>query len=382
MAGMTEEFRLGGVRVTDMVTDQKYTADERFMARALNLAEKGVGKTHPNPTVGAVVVVDGEVIGEGWHEGPGNAHAEVVALEQAGSHARGGALYVTLEPCAARGRTPPCTHAVLRAGIRRVIYASSDPNPKMAGGGAELEAHGVEITTDVLEKEAETINKVFFHVHRLGRAYVTAKAAISLDGKLATHQRDSQWISNETSRMHAHQLRADSHAILIGAGTLKQDNPSLTVRHVPLSGKPPMRCVLCFETPDFHSGYHMVNGLAPSRLYVHIASDAARAWRDAGVEVIRADSLIEILKHLANEGRWSVLLEGGGALHAAFIEARLTDELAIYQAPILIGGKSAVGFWQGEGVVRVSDAPRLEDVERCMLDGDQLIRGRVVYPQS
>jgi len=359
-----------------------HIADEKFMTRALNLAEKGVGKTHPNPTVGAVVVTDGEIVGEGWHEGPGEPHAEVVALEQAGSRARGGTLYVTLEPCTSQGRTPPCTNTILRAGIWRVVYASSDPNPKMAGGGAVLEAHSVEVRANVLEKEADAINKTFFHFYRLGRAYVTAKAAISLDGKLATHGHHSQWISNEISRKHAHQLRANSHAILIGAGTLKQDNPSLTVRDVPLSGDPPLRCVICFETPEFQPGCHIADEAAPSRLYVRSENDATQVWRDAGVEVVRAGSLIEVLKHLADEGRWSVLLEGGGTLHAAFIETRLTDELVFYQAPILIGGKDAVDFWQGVGVARISDAPRLEDVTRRMLGGDQFIQGRVVYPES
>jgi len=356
--------------------------DEKFMTRALNLAEKGVGKTHPNPAVGAVVVADGEVVGEGWHEGPGQPHAEVVALEAAGSRARGGTLYVTLEPCASQGRTPPCTNAILRAGIWRVVYASSDPNPKMAGGGAVLAAHDVEVRANVLEKDADAINKTFFHFYRLGRSYVTAKAALSLDGKLATYQKQSQWISNAASRRHAHQLRANSHAILIGAGTLEHDNPALTVRDASLSGDAPLRCVLCFETPVFNPDYHIADGTASSRLYVRSENEAARAWRNAGVEVVRAVSLIEILRHLAAEGRWSVLLEGGGTLHAAFIETRLTDEVAIYQAPILIGGKDAIGFWQGEGVARVSDAPRLENVTRRMLDGDQFIQGRVVYPES
>jgi len=363
-----------------MTTEADHLADEKFMYQALTLAEKGEGKTHPNPAVGAVVVADGEVAGEGWHEGPGRAHAEVVALEQAGQRTRGGTLYVTLEPCVAEGRTPPCTGAILHAGISRVVYASSDPNPKMAGGGARLKAHGVEVRANVLEKEADALNKGFFHFYRLGRPYVTAKAAISLDGKLATRGRHSQWISNEASRRHAHRLRAESHAILVGAGTLKHDNPSLTVRDVPLSGEPPLRCVICTKTPDFHPDYHIADGLAPSRLYVRNESDAARAWRDAGVEVVHAGSLIEALRHLADEDRWSVLLEGGGALHASFIEARLTDEVVLYQAPVLIGGKDAVGFWQGTGVAHVSDAPRLEDVERRMLDGNQLIRGRVVYP--
>lgn len=356
-------------------------ADERFMARALNLAEKGVGRTHPNPAVGAVVVAGDKVIGEGWHEGPGKPHAEVVALEAAGSAARGATLYVTLEPCAAHGRTPPCTSAILRAGIRRVVFASSDPNPKMAGGGKLLEAHGVDVTPNVLEKEADALNRGFLHAHRLGRAWVTAKAAISLDGKLATHARHSQWISNEKSRRHAHGLRARSHAILIGAGTLQQDNPSLTVRHAPLTGAPPLRCVLCFETPRFDPACRIADDAAPSRLYVRRETDEARAWREAGVEVVHAASLMEALRHLAAEGRWEVLLEGGGMLHAAFLDARLTDEMVLYQAPILIGGREAVNLLEGGGVARVDEAPRLADVSRRMLGTDQMIRGRVVYPE-
>ncbi len=352
------------------------------MAHALALAKKGVGKTHPNPAVGAVVVAHGAIAGEGWHEEPGQAHAETVALEQAGPRACGGTLYVTLEPCAARGRTPPCTRAILHAGLERVVYASSDPNPKMAGGGGVLASRGVEVKANVLEKEADAINKGFLHFYRLGRPYITARAAISLDGKLATRQRHSQWISNETSRRHAHRLRANSHAILIGAGTLEHDNPSLTVRDVAPPGEPPLRCVICSKPPDFHPDYHIADGSAPSRLYVCGENDAARAWRDAGVEVVRADRLTGILRHLADEDRWSVLLEGGGALHASFLEARLTDELVLYQAPILIGGKDAVGFWQGTGVARVSGAPRLEDAKRCMLGGDQMIRGKVVYPHA
>jgi len=357
-------------------------ADERFMARALNLAEKGVGRTHPNPAVGAVVVADGEVAGEGWHKGAGQPHAEVEALAAAGARARGGTLYVTLEPCASHGRTPPCTSAILRAGIRRVVYASPDPNPKMAGGGKLLAAHGVEVTSEVLRDAADALNRGFLHYHRLGRAWVTAKAAISLDGKLATHARHSQWISNEKSRRHAHGLRAASHAILVGAGTLMHDNPALTVRDAPLRGDPPLRCVLCFDTPPFHPGYRIADSAAPSRLYVRREGEAAAAWREAGVDVVCADSLVNVLRHLAGEGRWEVLLEGGGMLHAAFLDARLTDEMVLYQAPVLIGGRRAVGLLDGGGVARVEEAPRLVDVSRRMLGEDQVIRGRVAWPAA
>ncbi len=358
------------------------STDERFMTRALELAAKGLGRTHPNPAVGAVVVAAGKIIGEGWHEGPGRPHAEVVALEAAGSAARGATLYVTLEPCAAHGRTPPCTGAILRAGIRRVVFASSDPNPKMAGGGRLLEAHGVDVTPNVLEQEADALNRGFLHAHRQGRAWVTAKAAISLDGKLATHARHSQWISNEASRQHAHGLRARSHAILIGSGTLLQDNPSLTVRDAPLIGAPPLRCVICGEPPRFDPACRIADDAAPSRLYVRRETEEARAWREAGVEVVRAASLLEVLQHLASEERWEVLLEGGGQLHAAFLEARLIDEMVLYQAPILIGGREAVSLFEGKGVARVDQAPKLADIERRMLGTDQMIRGRVAYPED
>jgi len=364
-----------------MAVDQNHSVDERFMAHALELAKKGVGKTHPNPVVGAVVVADGRVLGEGWHQGPGKPHAEIVALAQAGAGARGATLYVTLEPCTAEGRTPPCTDAVLRAGIRRVVYASSDPNPKMAGGGDLLASHGITVSADVLAGRADAINGPFLCFHRLGRAYVTAKAAISLDGKLATRLGDSRWISNTESRRHAHQLRAGHRAVLVGAGTLKADNPSLTVRHAPLAGAPPLRCAICHDAPAFRPDYHFVDASAPSRLYVRSENDHARDWRDAGVDVVRVDSLLDVLSHLARDGCWPALLEGGGRMHAAFLEARLTDEMVLYQAPMLIGGEKAVGLWHGAGAGRISDAPRLADITRYALGGDQLIRGRVVYPE-
>jgi len=356
--------------------------DEQFMSLALNLAEKGVGRTHPNPTVGAVVVSNGEVVGSGWHEGPGHSHAEVVALENAGSQARGATLYVTLEPCAGSGKTPPCTNAILRAGIWRVVYASSDPNPKMAGGGEVLKSHGVEVEGGVLAGEADAINRPFFHYYRLGRGYVTAKAAISLDGKLATSQNQSKWITGKKARQHAHRLRAASDAIIVGAGTLIHDNPALTVRDAPILGAPPLRVVLCFETPRFSSDCLLLEGDAPARLYVRSVNEHTKKWLDAGVDVKRASSLTAILKHLASEGRMSVLLEGGGILHGAFLEARLTDELVLYQAPILIGGREATGLWQGIGAGHIDLSPRLVDVTRRKLGDDQMIRGRVVYPED
>lgn len=352
------------------------------MRHALELAANGVGRTHPNPTVGAIIVADGEMVGEGWHHGPGKPHAEVEAIARAGHRAAGSTLYVTLEPCAAHGRTPPCTNAILKAGIARVVYASSDPTPKMAGGGAWLESQGVKVTARVLETEAEALNRPFFYAHRLGRPYVIAKAAVSLDGNLATRRMQSQWISNELSRRHAHSLRAESHAILVGGGTLNLDNPSLTVRDAPLTGVAPLRVVFSSHAPVFRSDYHIADGKAPTRLYVCHDSHSIADWQQAGVDVVKVDGIVPMLRHLVADQRWQLLLEGGGNLHAIFFEAQLTDELVLYQAPILIGGSEAIGLWQGVGIDYIAEAPHLIEVHREMLGDDQMIRGRVHYPEA
>ena len=360
-----------------MEFDQHCTA---LMQRALELAAKGMGTTHPNPRVGALVVNHGQVVGEGWHVRPGEAHAEVMALQQAGEQARGGALYVTLEPCAAHGRTPACTDAIRRAGIRHVIYASSDPNPDMAGGAKVLQAAGIDVTGSVLKAQADALNRPFFHYLRTARPYVIAKAAISLDGKLATRTHHSQWISGPACRLHAHMLRAECDAIVVGAGTLKHDNPSLTVRDTAAVGNVPLRVVLCFETPVFFEACKLLSGDAPTRFYVRSVNAHTQRWRDAGVQVERADSLMAILQHLAADGYLQIMLEGGGALHASFLECRFSDEMVLYQAPMLIGGRDAVSLWGGNGAERIDQAIRLTDVERQQLGCDQMIRGRVVYP--
>ncbi|MDQ6966359.1 MAG: bifunctional diaminohydroxyphosphoribosylaminopyrimidine deaminase/5-amino-6-(5-phosphoribosylamino)uracil reductase RibD [Mariprofundaceae bacterium] len=355
--------------------------DENYMRQALALAAYGAGRTHPNPTVGAVVVSEGEVAGEGWHRGPGRVHAEIEAMERAGEHCKGATLYVTLEPCGATGRTPPCTQAILKAGIARVVYASSDPNPKMSGGGAWLEEHGLKVSSNVLETEADALNRPFLYAHRLGCPYVIGTAALSLDGKLATRRMHSEWISNEISRKHAHALRAECHAVVVGSGTLNMDNPSLTVRHAPLEGRPPLRVVFASHAPAFRSDFKFADGEVPARLYVCHDNRHISNWQHAGVDVVRVDGIVPMLRHLVVDQRWQILLEGGGGLHAAFLEARLSDEMVLYQAPILIGGTDAVSLWQGTGVNRVDEAPRLVDVRRQMFGDDQMIRGRVVYPE-
>jgi len=351
------------------------------MRRALRLARRGIGTTHPNPRVGAVIVAGGEIVGEGWHERPGLPHAEIIALQQAGARARGATLYVNLEPCAAHGRTPPCTAAICAAGIRRVVFGSGDPNPHMAGGGAVLREQGIEVTGHVLQGQADALNRPFFHFMRTSRPFVLAKAAVSLDGRLATAGGQSQWISGAASRRHAHGLRAEADAILIGANTLNQDNPSLTVRHARRYGAPPLRVVMCSSTPAFDDTYRLADGDAPSRLYVARRGMEAGAWQDAGVDVVVADGPQAVLRHLAREGRLAVLLEGGGRLHATFFASQLVDELVLYQAPILIGGEGGYNLWQGPGIDALTQAPRLADIQRRRLGEDQMIRGCLVYPE-
>ena len=362
---------------------------EVWMRRAIALAARGIGTTHPNPRVGAVVVKDGVMVGEGWHERAGEPHAEVHALNDAGAAANGATLYVSLEPCNSAGRTPACSEAVIEAGITTLYYASADPNPAMAGGAARLRAAGVKVFGGLLADAADALNRPFFHYLRTGRPYLIAKAAISLDGKLATRTHHSQWISSAASRAHAHGVRARCDAILVGAGTLRHDNPSLTVRDAEPVGDLPLRVVICRRAPEFFTDCKLLSDEALSRFYLqqsHLSEHdhaTIAQWRQAGIDVVVLDAedyLPAVLRHLAADGRLELLLEGGGRLHGACLAAGLSDELLLYQAPMLIGGDAAVSLWQGEGVAQVTEAVQLVEIERTLLDKDQLIRGRLRYP--
>ena len=356
--------------------------DLLYMKRAIALAKKGVGCTHPNPRVGAVVVRDGKIVGEGWHHKAGEAHAEVNALRVACEKAKGACIYVSLEPCAGHGRTAPCTEAILKAGIARVVFASADPNPDMAGGSGLLSDQEVEVLGGVMVDEADALNVAFFHYVRTGMPYVIAKAAISLDGKLATRKHDSQWITGEKARKHAHQIRAMSDAIVVGAGTLKDDNPSLTVRDARLKGEHPLRVVIARQPPLFLPECKLLGNEARSRMYVYANNDHTALWQEAGMEVVEVSGLQAALKHLAEDGFLQVMLEGGGQLHAAFLENQYANELLLYQAPLLIGGTESVNLWHGLGVSHMDDAVRLQGVQKRNLGDDMMIRGKLAYPEN
>lgn len=295
------------------------TQDERFMRRALALARRGAGRTSPNPCVGAVVASNGKIIGEGWHRRAGEAHAEVEALR--GVKARGATLYVTLEPCCTHGRTPPCTDAIIGAGIRRVVVAATDPNPKHRGRGLRLlRKAGVQVEAGLLAQEATALNPAFNKWITTGMPLVIAKAALSLDGKMATRTGDSKWITSEASRRVAHQLRAQVDAVMVGGRTVIADNPQLTVRHG-VRGKQPWRVVV---------------GRCPRTAKVF-----TDALRNRTIH-FNTRNLWAVLRSLGRLGITSVLIEGGPTLLSAAFDAGLVDRVAFFFAPKVIAGSAKV----------------------------------------
>ncbi|HUR03941.1 MAG TPA: bifunctional diaminohydroxyphosphoribosylaminopyrimidine deaminase/5-amino-6-(5-phosphoribosylamino)uracil reductase RibD [Nonomuraea sp.] len=348
--------------------------DAAHMARAVEVAQCGRGATSPNPVVGCVVLdVDVNVAGEGFHAYAGGPHAEVVALRAAGERARGGAAYVTLEPCDHTGRTGPCSLALLDAGIARVVVAVADPTPKAAGGGARLRAHGVAVEFGVLAEEAERVNAEWLTYARLGRPYVTWKFAATLDGRSAAHDGTSQWITSPEARADVHRLRAESDAIIAGIGTVLTDNPRLTARPTspaspahPSPARPsvrvPLRVVVDSEarTPP---GARVLDGEAPA--LIAIADDIETGLAQTGhkaalIRLPRHDDGLDLhalLRELAAREVVSVFLEGGPTLAGSFLRQGLIDRVIAYLAPALLGaGPAALGE---AGVATIADTHRL-----------------------
>lgn len=330
------------------------------MKMALALARKGLGQTSPNPAVGAVVVRKGKVLGRGYHKGAGLPHAEVEALRACTGPVRGATLYVTLEPCSTHGRTPPCVEAILDAGFARVIIGAIDPNPKHAGRGvALLRKAGVEVVVGVLGQECAWLNREFNKWIVTGLPYVYAKAGMSLDGRISRPPGESQRITSVASRAHAQQLRARVDAILIGAETLRRDNPKLTVRGIP-GAKQPWRVVMT------KSG-----NLPPE---AHLFTDR---FRDKTL-VFKGKSLRAVLKELGKRQVTSVMIEGGMRMLGEAFDKQLIDAVHLYMAPVLLGGPTvAIG---GRGVAAISDAPRVIDPKYELVGSDLHLCGQLDYP--
>ncbi|MFD4133965.1 bifunctional diaminohydroxyphosphoribosylaminopyrimidine deaminase/5-amino-6-(5-phosphoribosylamino)uracil reductase RibD [Streptomyces goshikiensis] len=343
------------------------------MRRAIELAARGLGSTSPNPVVGCVITdASGVVVGEGWHQRAGGPHAEVHALRAAGTAARGGTAYVTLEPCNHTGRTGPCAQALIEAGVTRVIYAVSDPNPQASGGGATLRAAGIATEAGLLEQEAEEGNAAWLTSVRRGRPHVLWKYAATLDGRIAAADGTSRWISSPESRADVHRLRAEADAVVVGSGTLRADDPHLAVR-----GRPgpdpadqPLRVVVDTRA-TVRPGARVLDDAAPTLIAVAEDADTGHlpgvdlARLPAGATGLSVDAL---LAELHRRGVRSVLLEGGPTLAGAFVAAGAVDKVVGYLAPVLLGaGRTALG---DAGIDTITDALRLRITETVRIGPD------------
>ena len=358
------------------------------MKAVLELAQKGCGITSPNPMVGALVVKDGKIIAEGYHEGPGKPHAEAVALEKAGENAYGAALYVNLEPCCHYGRTPPCVDRIIKAGIKEVVCAMKDPNPLVSGRGfKKLIDHGIAVKNGVLEKEAKKLNEVFVKYITTGKPFVICKYAMTLDGKIAAKTGDSKWISGELSRKIVHRLRYAVDAVLTGVGTVITDNPLLNCRLDGNIDKQPIRIILdsTLRIP-FNSRLLQDKG---SKIIVVTTEKCnlkrAEKLKGMGIEVLSAPLYGEridirwLLKHLGEREIASILVEGGSSVITSFVELGLVDKFVVFVAPKIVGGIGAPTPVAGEGAERMEQAFLLKDIEVSKIGNDVMIIG---YPKK
>ncbi|MBS3967556.1 MAG: bifunctional diaminohydroxyphosphoribosylaminopyrimidine deaminase/5-amino-6-(5-phosphoribosylamino)uracil reductase RibD [Truepera sp.] len=371
------------------LTTQQVTAqDAQYLRRALELAEQGRGRTSPNPLVGCIVVREGVVLGEGWHERAGGAHAEVRALQQAGD-ARGATVYVTMEPCAHQGRTPPCSEALIAAGVSRVVFAANDPNPLAAGGAARLQEAGIAVLSGVLQDEAERQNEAFFTVQRRQRPLVLYKTAMTLDGKIATRTGQSRWITGAAARERVQQWRDQFDAVAVGINTVLLDDPLLTCRLA--GGRSPLKVIFdsVARTPPAAKLFLPDQHGVAARVIIYSTEQApanrVEALRAVGAEVIalpeqRGRSAVRAaLADLRQRGVNSVLLEGGGTLAWSFFEAQAVDKIAFFIGPKLLGGAGASPL-AGLGVAQMDEAITLADLQTEFIANDLLLTGQVRIP--
>ncbi len=361
--------------------------DARFMRMALALGRRGLGRTSPNPPVGAVVVRAGKVVGRGYHRAAGLPHGEIEALRDAGRLARGATVYVTLEPCAHHGRTPPCTEALVAAGVRRVVYGIRDPNPRVVGDGRlKLESAGIEVLGGIEEAACAELNAAFCKRVSSGSPLVTLKLAASLDGRIATRSGDSRWITNERSRRFVHRLRNESDAVLVGAGTVRADDPELTCRL--RGGRNPVRILvdgrlrvpedaMLIRTASTVATIVATSEAAPPAKLARLCRHGVEVWILPG-EAGRIE-LRELLRRLAARGISSVLVEGGATMASEFLAARLVDRLLLFYAPRLIGGDGRP-MVASLGIEHLRDALLLGNLQVRRFAGDLLVATQVIGP--
>lgn len=361
--------------------------NEHYMKRAIDLAKGGWGKTNPNPLVGAVIVKNAEIIAEGYHEALGYAHAEIAAFNNVKQDVSGGTLYVNLEPCSNYGKTPPCARAIIEAGIKEVVIAMIDPNPKVAGRGIQmLKDAGIKVTIGVLEEEARQLNEIFIKYITKNRPFVIMKTAMTIDGKIASVSGDSKWISGDSSRQYVHVMRSRVSAVMAGINTVLIDNPLLTTRLAHNRGKDPVRIVIDSKGV-ISEDCNVIN--VDSEAGVILATTSAIESRkekllvDKGVRVIKAenkeghvdlDKLMEELYRLEID---SILLEGGGGLNASALNYGIVDKVIFFIAPKIIGGRNAITPVEGAGIQFMKDAIGLKNINVSRFGEDILVEGYI-----
>jgi len=363
--------------------------DEQFMKMALDLASLGRGTTSPNPMVGAVVVKNGKVIGKGYHQAAGLAHAEVNALDQAGSNAKNATLYVTLEPCNHHGRTPPCTEKIIEAGIARLVVAMPDPNPGVRGGGLDyLAQKGLKIIRDVCHQEAQELNEAFIKHITTGKPFVILKCAATLDGQIATRSGDAKWVSSAASRNYVHHLRHAVDAILVGIGTVHNDDPQLTTRLAGGGGQNPIRLILDTNLRISEKA-RVVRTAREAQTWILSAktahTDETRAKRkrleNMGVRLVTAPirqkhiDLAQLMITLGREQITSLLIEGGGEMIASAVASEIGDKIMFFYAPKILGGNDGTPICKGQGKDRMQAAWPVSNIRIHRFEDDIMIEG-------
>jgi diaminohydroxyphosphoribosylaminopyrimidine deaminase/5-amino-6-(5-phosphoribosylamino)uracil reductase len=360
--------------------------DSIYMYRALALAKKAWGNTWPNPMVGAVIVKKGNIIGEGYHRYAGSSHAEIEAIKNCKESPAGSTIYVTLEPCCHYGKTPPCTDAIINSGIKKVVAAMKDPNPKVAGKGFnKLKKAGIDVKYGILKEEATLINEGYIHFYKTGRPFVTLKIAQTLDGKIATSRFDSKWITGKESRKYVQKLRAGSDAVLIGSNTVIRDNPELIVHSLKKFKRYPYRIILDTRgqlRPEYkvfsshleeYPVFWVIGSAVPTRKIAEMEKN--------GIRVLQMQNSSEhidlhwLLNQLAILDIHNLLVEGGSQIFGAFIDQKLANKLVLFMAPSIMGGKSSIPSIGGKGVEKISELIYLKKIHYFMWGKDLLVEG-------
>jgi diaminohydroxyphosphoribosylaminopyrimidine deaminase/5-amino-6-(5-phosphoribosylamino)uracil reductase len=369
--------------------------NEKYMKRAIELALLAKGRTSPNPMAGAVIVKGGKIVGEGYHKKAGTPHAEINALDAAGKGAKDGIIYINLEPCCHQGRTPPCTKSLIKSGLKKIVVGMIDPNPLVSGKGIkELKDAGIQVSAGLLEKECRKINEVYIKYITTGTPFVLLKVAMSLDGKIATHTKESKWITGKLSRDMVHQLRDEVDAVMVGIGTVLQDDPNLTAVLKKKRVNDPIRIIVDSGlripldanvlksplNPPFSKG-----GKGGIRAIIAVAKRAddkkITALKEKGGDVLIIEgneervNLIKLMEELGKREITSVMIEGGSELNSSAIEAGIVDKVIFFIAPRIIGGKEGISSVGGKGIVKLEDSLNIRDVNVDRIGSDIVVEG-------